>query len=174
MGGVVKAVFGGSSSKSKSQQQSTDTSYNLGYDAINEALNPLMQAAPEAGSAIAALLGLKGDTGQRSAFDAYRGATGYDFAKNEGMNSVKGAMSGAGTYESGATGKALAKFTTGLADQTFDSYLKNLMGLGNAGLGAAGQIGAAGDYRYGQSTGSSSGSSSSYSGGLGKALGFGS
>lgn len=169
MGGLVKSVFGGSSKKSTSQ--STQESGNLNNSLITNALSPALGYVTSGGNALQALLGLGGDGAQAAAQANFRNTPGYQFALQGGIDAINNSQAAKGLFNSGATGRALMKYGTGLADQTYQNYISNLLGLTGIGTGAGQLIGQAGQYSKGQSTGTASGSSSS--GGLGKALGFG-
>jgi hypothetical protein len=163
MGGLVSSIFGGSSKKSSS------TSGNYNNDIIKNSLSPLMNQGAAGGLQLSDLLGLNGqDAGAQAGARAdFRNTPGYQFALQEGSNAIGSNAAARGMFQSGATGKALSKFGTGLADQTYQNYMQNLLGLTQAGTQAGGVISDAGKF------GTSSESGSSSTGGLGKALGFG-
>lgn len=164
--GILQSLFGGSSQQSSNWNQS----YNRAYDGLEQWLAPLLPNAYKGADTVGALLGVRPDLGseaQRIAFDNYRGSTGYDFQKDQGIKAIQQGMAGGGTFNSGATAKALQKYGTGLADQSFQGYLQNLMGLSDQGLKVGQVLTGAGDRSEG--TGASDGSSST--GGLGKTIG---
>lgn len=161
MGGLVSSIFGGS--KQSSQQQSG----NYNNELIKNSLSPAMGYVTSGGNAMQALLGLGGDGAQAAAQANFRNTPGYQFALQGGSDAINSNAAARGTFQSGATGKALAKYGSGLADQTYQNYMQNLLGLTNVGNQAANTIAGAGQYSSGTSSGNSS------SGGLGKALGFG-
>ena len=67
---------------------------------------------------------------------------GYQFTKQQGLQAVENGLSSRGLGGlSGSLGKGIARFVTGLADQTYNTQLQNLMGLVNTGSGAASQTG---------------------------------
>lgn len=100
------------------------------------------------------LLGLNGGDAQNAAFDTWRNSTGYDFTKKQGMDGIIGNAAVGGSLGSGAALKALDKYNTGLADQTFSEYFKQLLGATGAAnenfktsiLGPLGIISDAGKY----------------------------
>ncbi len=80
---------------------------------------------------------------------------GYQFTRSQGLKAVQNSAVARGLGESGAALKGAATFATGLADNTYQNQFNNeninrsnaynrLMGLVNAGQGAAAGTGAAG------------------------------
>lgn len=73
-----------------------------------------------------------------------RSTPGYDFSRSEGMRGIERSAAARGGLNSGATLRALAQYNTGLADQTYNSYLNRLFSVAGLGQSSTGQIGAAG------------------------------
>lgn len=71
----------------------------------------------------------------RSAFDTYRGSTGYDFRFNEGMRALDSAFSR--NRESGAEQKARIRFGQGIASDEFARYMALLGDQSRLGLSGA-------------------------------------
>lgn len=70
---------------------------------------------------------------------------GYQFAKEQGVQAVTNALSARGLGGlSGSLGKGIARFVTGLADQTYGQQLDRLMGVAGIGQNASAQTGTAG------------------------------
>lgn len=163
MGGITKSLFGGSS------QQSSNQSGNNNQQLVTNALTPALGSVGQSSGQLAALLGLNGtDAGAQAAAQAgFANTPGYQFARQQGLDALTQNGFARGLGNSGATLKGLDKFSTGLADQTYQNYMSNLMGYGQQGLGAAQTVGGVGQYSRGTSSGDSS------SGGLGRAIGFG-
>jgi len=68
---------------------------------------------------------------------------GYQFARDQGIQSVNRSLGSLG--QTGAQAKGIARFVTGLADQTYNARVKNLMDAASLGENAAagsGNIGA--------------------------------
>lgn len=129
----------GSKSKSKS--------YNLNNDLIKSQFSSTAQNTGNVSSGLSALLGLGGDTaGQNAAFNNWKNSTGYNFAFDEAMRGVNGGAAGAGVYGSGARLKGLQDRASGLASQSYNDYISQMLGLGNLGLGAGGLITSAGQF----------------------------
>ena len=65
---------------------------------------------------------------------------GYEFAKNEGLKSIERQLGPAGS--SGATQKAIGRYVTGLADQSFNTRLNQLSTLSSGGQRISSNMGA--------------------------------
>lgn len=165
MGGVIRTVFGGS--KQKQSSSSTQESGNYFKDDLKNAFMPTTESTGMASTALGKLLGLSGDRSQ--ALQDFRNTPGYQFNLESGSNAIGGQFANRGVFDSGATRKALMKFGSGLADNTQNSYIQNLLGLGQLGTQAGGLVADAGRYATGSSTGQGGGTSST--GGLGSFLG---
>lgn len=84
---------------------------------------------------------------------AFRATPGYQFQVEQGERGVVNNMAALGMKNSGAALKALTRFRTGLADQTYNTYLDRLAGMAGAGASTAanqGQLGAASAVNQGQ------------------------
>lgn len=78
---------------------------------------------------------------------------GYQFARDQGLKAVTSSLSARGLGGgSGAFGKGLARFVTGLADQTYGEQVKRLGDAVGVGQSAANQTGA-----YGQAAATNAG-----------------
>lgn len=153
----------GSSKQSKAAKQAANISSadNAANRALQESiynrnvsfLSPTMQRGEVASNAIMELLGLPRAqasafsgygaplTGMvtttpngRSAFDTYRGSTGYDFRVSEGNRALQSAFSR--NLESGAASKAAIRFGQGIASDEFGRYMDMLRGVSQQGFGA--------------------------------------
>lgn len=149
MGGLL----GGNKQKS--------TSSNQAFGTLNTAFSPVLGATGTGASALQNLLGLGGDpSAQNAAFQTFRDSTGYQDQMRAGQEAITGSAAARGLLNSGSTAKALTQFGQGLADQSFNSYLDNLLKYSNIGLQAGSVLGGAGQ------TQQSSGKSKSGLGGL--------
>jgi hypothetical protein len=70
----------------------------------------------------------------------FRRQPGYQFQVAEGERGVKNNLAALGMKNSGAALKALTRFRTGLADQSYGSYLDRLSGIAGAGGNAVSNI----------------------------------
>jgi hypothetical protein len=83
------------------------------------------------------LLGLNGQDAATAAMGNFQASPGYQFSRDQGLRAVDAGAAANGLLRSGATLKAEQTFGTGLADQEFQQYYKNLMGLSTLGENAA-------------------------------------
>lgn len=96
------------------------------YRALGESAIPTLQN----------LLGI-GSGGPQDMTKTLQNMPGYQFAKSQGIDSTKAAASSMGLALSGNTLQGVDKFSTGLADQTYQSEVANLMGIAGIGQAAA-------------------------------------
>jgi hypothetical protein len=87
------------------------------------------------------LLGL-GKEGQAGIEKTLAATPGYQFAKDQGLGATKNAATASGMALSGNTLEALDKFSTGLADSTYQSALGNAENAVTIGQNAAAGTGA--------------------------------
>jgi hypothetical protein len=87
------------------------------------------------------LLGLGGAGGNASALAQLQATPGYQFAQQQGQNSISAANAAGGQLASGKEAIDLSKFNQGLATQTYQNAVQNAMGLAGIGQGAANQMG---------------------------------
>ena len=143
--GLFTKLFGGSRSKNESK--------NLNNDFLKAQLGGSVGTVGGATDAVSALLGFGGNTaGQSAAFNNYRDSAGYRFLLDEGMEDITGNAAARGLLRSGSTGEALTGFRTNLANTFLDNYIKNSLGVGQLGLGAAGILADTGKYSKGKSS----------------------
>lgn len=137
----------------------------------NPFFNSYLSNGAGANSAIAALLGLGGDTAAaNAAFNNYKNSTGYNFQLQQGQNAINSNSAAKGLLNSGATAKALTGFGQNLASTTFNNYLNQLSGLSSGGLNALGMISQAGSGANAAEAGQLQGGF--YGGLMGTAMGF--
>ena len=160
-------LFGGS--KSKQTSTSTSASGNHAYNDIRDAYSPVMQQGNAAGTSLAALLGLGGNTtAQMAAFDNYKQGAGYNHIMDEGQRAITGTAAGRGLLNSGATARALSDYGQKTASTFFDQYLAKLLAMQQTGMQGGDLLARAG--AYSNSSGQSTGTSSSNNG-IGSMLG---
>lgn len=155
----MSSIFGGSS------QQSQSTSTNQAYPYLQGALSGTIGQGTAAGSQIGNLLGLNGAPAQNQGFTNFNNSTGYQFGKDQGMQSITGNAATQGLLNSGGTLKALDTYGQNYADTQYGNYVNQLQGLLGSGISGAGVLAGAGQ----QSQSTASGSSNT--GGIGKAIG---
>lgn len=88
------------------------------------------------------LLGI-GSAGQAGVQSTLASTPGYQFAKQQGLDATKNAASASGMSLSGNTLEALDKFSTGLADSTYQNAVGNAQNAVTIGQNAAAGTGAA-------------------------------
>jgi len=97
------------------------------------------------------MLGLNGTPAQNQGFTNWQNSTGYQFGKQQGMNSITGNAATQGLLNSGGTLKALDTYGQNYANTQYGNYTNQLQGLLNSGNQAGSVIGNAGNVS--QSTG---------------------
>lgn len=85
-------------------------------------------------------LGLNGADGNATATGAFQTNPGYDFQRDQGLQALDRRASAAGRFQSGNADIDAMTYATGLADQSYNSWLDRLTGASNTAL--AGQTGA--------------------------------
>ncbi len=128
----MSKIFGGS--------KQSGSSSNRAYGDIRGAMNPLLGNAGTGANALQALL--SGDT---SGLDAYKDATGFDFAAEQGSRGITGNAAAGGLLRSGSTGKALQSFGQNINQQFAGNYMDRLLQQANLGFSAANAMAGAGN-----------------------------
>jgi hypothetical protein len=110
-------------------------------DAANN-FDPYMQSGQSLNNLYTGALGGRGEAGFQEARDAFHTAPGYEFLQQQGEQSALRNNAALGGVASGNTLTDLAKFNTGLADQSYQQWMDNLFRGSGQGLQAAtGQAG---------------------------------
>lgn len=158
--GAAVIGAGGSMAASNQQSKAAQGAKNAEMAALGEQTklsDPYRQLGEAALPQLRSLLGI-GDGGntpeQRQAILA--STPGYQFARDEGLKGTKASAGSMGMALSGNTLKALDQYGTGLADQTYQSAVGNLMGVTGLGqaaaAGQAANVGASADRQSGYYT----------------------
>jgi len=115
-----------------------------GYGDANTALTsakshwqPYQESGVRANAAYDDAMGLNGAEGRARATDAFRSNPGYEWMRDQGMDSIMRTAAARGGLSSGNTSVDLLKYTTGLADQTYGNYLERLRPIIQGGQTAA-------------------------------------
>lgn len=111
--------------------QSDLTGYAGAYD-------PYISGGQRATNQLYSLLGLNGEDAIGTARDLYKTSPSYDFLMDQGVSALDRSAAARGMLNSGRQNKDLLRFGQGLASSDYNSYLSNLMGLGNQGYSATG------------------------------------
>ena len=126
--GILQSLFGGSSSS------------NSNNNMLTSALGSTVSGVGGTSSILASLLGIGNPAAGTAGFDAYKNNAGFNFALGEGMKGITGNHAAKGILNSGMTGKAYMNYGQGLQSQMYGDYIKQLLGLGQLGVGAAGVL----------------------------------
>lgn len=140
---AVNAVGAGANTATNAINAGTGNATNALTDYYTSALLPFMQNYGQATQGTTALgnsLGLNGGpAGASAAASAYASNPAYQFTLNQGDQNVLRNAAQTGTLASGGTLNALQQQGQGLANQTYQQYVQNLMPfLSQANTGAAG------------------------------------
>jgi hypothetical protein len=105
----------------------------------NKALEqPYVTSGNTAETALNGFLGLGGDpAATQKAFQDYLNSTGYQFARDQGLDAVAGSKAANGLLGSGSLVTALDAYGTGLAQQYGQQYVGNLLDETRIGAGSA-------------------------------------
>lgn len=98
---------------------------------------PWLEAGKTALTSYMGELGLSDEAKAGTFESGFKETPGYGFMVEEGEKSVLNNLAALGMKNSGAALKALTKFRTGLANQTYDNYLNRLSGVAGTGQTAA-------------------------------------
>ena len=112
------------------------------------AVSPFMAGGQAANTRLQQLLGLGGEDSEET-LEALRSQPGYQFRLGQGEEALNRSLAARGGLLSGRALKQTQALGQGLADQTYNDYVRNLaqqssQGL-TAGMGAANLYGAGGD-----------------------------
>lgn len=150
MGGIVGSVIGASGQKKAAKKAAQAT---IDAQAKNQAFatqtrdqnvamfTPQTTYGDAADKMIAGLLGTGGSAqASNDAFAGWKGATGYQTNLQEGLDAVTANNAARGTFQSGATAKALQQTGTQLNNGYLQQFISNLTGQSNTGTAAKGAI----------------------------------
>ena len=138
---------------SKQSQSSNTSIYNQAYSGLSQGLSPEVQNGVGASNLLSQLLT---GTGGGQAYQNYQNSTGFENQLEQGSKAITNNAATAGLLNSGATLKALDTYGTNLANQNFNGYLSNLLGVGQLGNQAASTIGSTGGVTNTSSSGKGS------------------
>lgn len=120
---------------------------NKGYNAqisagqgIQDLYNPYQQTGTAANDQLAALYGLNGNGAQAAAQANWQNTPGYQFQLDQGLKAVNANAARMGQTLSGNNQQAVNNYAQGTANQTYNSYLQNLIQQQQSGMNAAGGV----------------------------------
>jgi hypothetical protein len=169
MAGFFSTLFGGGAEREAAdrnraqlgQYQTQGTGYldsglNRSSGYLNQAVDAYSPLASLAGDyrqgsgLYLDALGVNGGAGNNRATSAFQTGPGYEFTLDQGLNALNRRRAAGGMLESGNADIDAMKFGTGLADQTYGSWLDRLRGVDSnamaaTGAAASGQAGAFGN-----------------------------
>ena len=145
-------VFGGDAEKEAAQRNRDalagyktealgylDKGFSGASGALDQAYQPLADLAKKYGAGSSLYLdalGVNGADGTNRARSSFQTAPGYEFQRDQALDAVERRRAISGMWDSGNTDLDLLKTATGLADQSYNSWLDNLGGLINPELSA--------------------------------------
>lgn len=109
---------------------------NTGFDRAEGFLAPLAQQGTGARQLLGDYLGLNGVGAQGNAFQDFRDSPNVAFLRDQGIGAIDRSAASRGMLNSGRTLSDLARFSTGLAEQSFGNRLSQIAALANQGAGA--------------------------------------
>ncbi|MBU6231604.1 hypothetical protein KGP36_02955 [Patescibacteria group bacterium] len=122
-----------------SNSSSSSTTSNQAYGTLKNLLTGNINTGNTAISAISSLL-----NGNTSGLNNYENSAGYQNTMKLGSQAITGNAAASGLLNSGSTLKALSNYGQTTAQQYYNNYLQNQMGLAGLGLQSAGILGSAG------------------------------
>lgn len=139
---LLGSFFGSDQKKylQQSNKQATNalaqgySSANQRYDQAASSYDPYVQGGQRGQTAYENSLGLNGQAGAQSAYDAYSSNPAYAVANNYGMDSLAKKYNATGNVNSGANALAMARAGV----ENYSQYQNQLAGLGSQGLQATG------------------------------------
>lgn len=149
VGGVASSAASKSASKRAANAQTDAAEAGVAeqqrqFDAVQQLLAPYVQAGTGALTGQQNLLGLNGNTAQRSAIDALQQSPQFTSLLQQGENSILQNASATGGLRGGNTQAALAQFSPALLAQTINDQYSRLGGMTSIGQNAAAGVGNAG------------------------------
>jgi len=132
--GAVGSIAGGIISSQGAQ--SAASTNQAAQQWMEQSAQPFVNAGQGAIPSVQNLLGL-GPQGSAGMMAQLQQMPGYQFTLGQGLNAVQNSMASQGLGVSGNALRGAAQYATGLASQTYQSQLNNLMSLANLGENAA-------------------------------------
>lgn len=141
IGGVASLAGGAmqanaANQAAQTQAQAADNALALQERQYNQGRTdslPWMEAGKKALAAYQGELGLSDEAKAGTFQSGFKETPGYQFAVEEGEKGAVNNLAALGMKNSGAALKALTRFRTGLADQTYNNYLDRLSAASTGG-----------------------------------------
>jgi hypothetical protein len=146
-GALISAHATSSAANAASQAAAANNALQERIYNSNKAMaQPYVDTGNLANNELSGFLGLGGDPAKiNAAFNTYLNSTGYQFARQQGLDAVTQNKAVSGLLNSGSAVKALDSYATGLADQYGQQYADNLGTVANRGVNAVGAVTGAGE-----------------------------
>lgn len=135
-----KSLNKGMGGLQKDYAKALDT-IGTGADTATGYLQPYADAAAPAAGMYSDALGLNGAGGNARAVGAFQVGPGYQFAMDQGLNSLDRRAASRGMLASGNNSIDTINYSQGLANQEYGGWLDRLNGQQQFGAGVAGQMG---------------------------------
>lgn len=132
---IGAGIFGSRKAKKAAEQRAAAYGRAMGeteraYGAAQEYIDPRLEQEQSAMGRVNSLLGLDGEEVD---YDVFRNTPGYQFQLDQGQQTIERSAAARGGLQSGNTLAAVTQYGQGLADQTFNNYLAQVMQLQNQG-----------------------------------------
>jgi hypothetical protein len=132
MGKVGRFLFGGPEKK-------REDSWNNAWPMLSQSLGSSVGYVGDAGNMLKSLL-----SGGTDGANAWANSGGMKFLQEQGNQMINSNQAAKGLLKSGSTLKRIEQYGQGLHSTYLNDYMKNVLGLGQLGLGAAGVLSDAG------------------------------
>jgi hypothetical protein len=133
-GNLYSAVQGSEAYKDMAKAQ------NAGLNRAIDLAQPYLAAGTSANARLSGLLGLGGENSD-DILETLRNSPGYQFRMQQGQDALDKSLSARGMVFSGRGLKEAQELGQGLADQTYNDYVNQLLQQQSLGYNAAGNIG---------------------------------
>jgi len=128
---IYSGIQGDSAYKDMARSQQAANDRAMG------AVSPYMQTGEAANTRLSSLMGLGGED-EEDILNNLRSSPGYKFRQEQGQDALSKMLSSQGGLQSGRAIKESQRMGQGIADQTYNDYIKNLTAQQSQGRVAAG------------------------------------
>jgi hypothetical protein len=141
LGSLAGGIFGGKANKKARKAQARSEANALAFQREGQQkAQTLLGPAADYSAALQLqkdLSGVNGPQAQQMAFGKFQADPKYAFLQQQGQEGALRGAAAAGQLGSGRTLADLAKFNTGLADQSYDQYYGRIADISGQGINAA-------------------------------------
>lgn len=139
------ATLGASAIQSGGANASADTQMAM-YNRTRQDLLPYMQGGQNAFTALGNLMGLGGPAASANMLAGLQNYPGYQWALSQGQNALDQSAASRGLLLSGGQIKDTTAYGQGMANQLYNQYFGQLMGMSQLGQASAAMTGQQGTY----------------------------